>query len=75
MSLASDYAAAQVVAAADQVAANQSIPPSFTGPNGSLTVTAEGNLSIVPTSAGSNLTLPPAVALAAAAWINATFGP
>lgn len=75
MSLASDYAAAQVVVAADQVTANASVPPSFSGPNGSLTVTKDGQLSIVPASAGSNLTLPPAAALAAAAWIIATFGP
>ncbi len=75
MSLASDYAAIQATAAQDQVNANAAVPPSFTGPNGSLTVTKDGNLLIVPAAAGSNLTLPPAAALAAALWINQTFGP
>lgn len=74
MSIASDYAAAQATADADKVTANQTVPAPFVGPNGSLSVTPDGNLLVTPASAGSNLTLPPDAALAAAAWIVATFG-
>lgn len=73
MSLATDYAARQQAAADGQVAANQSEPPKLDGPNGSLVVDATGNLRVVPRGTGGFI-VTPQVALAMAAWINATFG-
>jgi hypothetical protein len=79
MSLASDYAALQVIAAgvqasaaADQLTANTARPPSFTGPNGHAEVTANGNLKLVSTSSGP-FEIPAAGALAFAQWIFDTF--
>lgn len=73
MSLASVYAAAQVTAAADVVTANEKVPPAFVGPNGRAEVTMSGGMRVVPTGTGT-LELPPAAALAFAAWITTTFG-
>lgn len=75
MSIASDYAARCAVAAAAQVDTNQSAPPKFEGPNGSMSVTEKGELRITPgASAGGDLILPSAAALVAAQWIVDTFG-
>lgn len=72
MSVARDYATRQAAAAAQQVMANESEPPKLEGPNGTLVVTAEGNLRVVPK--GNSFEAPPQVALAIAQWITATFG-
>lgn len=72
MSLASDYAAAQVVASADQATVTAGVPAPFVGPNGRADVTQAGNMKITPS--GSNFEILPAAALAFADWINATFG-
>ena len=74
MSAASQYAATQAAAAAAIVSANQAAPAPFVGPNGRAEVDVNGNLLITPTSSGSVLTIPPAGALAFAAWLTATFG-
>jgi hypothetical protein len=73
MSLASDYAAAQAAAAADQVTANASAPPPFSGPNGRAEVTTTGGLRLVPTGT-TPFEIPAAGALAFATWLTATFG-
>jgi len=73
MSLASDYAATQATAASGQATANATVPPPFVGPNGRAEVTSGGNLRLVPTT-GGNFEIPPAGALAFAAWIESTFG-
>lgn len=72
MSLASDYAAAQAVADADQATVTAAVPAPFVGPNGRADVTVSGNLKITP--AGGDFEIAPAAALAFAAWINTTFG-
>jgi hypothetical protein len=73
MSLASDYAAAQAVATADQATVTASVPAPFVGPNGRAEVTPTGNLRLVPTTTGE-FQIPAAAALAFAAWVTATFG-
>ena len=72
MSLASDYAASQSSAAAEQVSANANAPPSFTGPNGRAEVTTTGNLRLVSTGSGL-FEIPPAAALAFRDWLTTTF--
>jgi len=72
MSLASDYAASQATAAADQVTANASVPAPFVGPNGRAEVTASGGMRLVPTGT-SPFEIPAAGAVAFATWITDTF--
>jgi hypothetical protein len=74
MSLASEYAVRQAAAASDQDTVTQSAPPTFTGPNGTLSVTPQGELRVSPgPAAGGELVLPAPAALAAAQWILDTF--
>lgn len=73
MSLASEYAARQAVAAAADVTANESAPPSFTGPNVSMFVDPQGNLRVRPSPGTNEVVAPPAAALAVAQWIMDTF--
>jgi len=73
MSRASDFAATQAAAAAQQVTANQAEPPKLEGPKATFVVTDEGNLRVIPKSSTEDMVAPPAAALAIADWINATF--
>jgi hypothetical protein len=74
MSLASAFAATQATAGSDQVAADAAKPPSFAGPNGTAEVTKTGNLRMTPGPGVGVFEIPPAAALAFAAWIVETFG-
>lgn len=73
MSIASEYAARQAVAAADLVTANQSEPPKLEGPNAIISVDADGNCRITPKGNPSVVIVPPLQAIAVANWIIATF--
>lgn len=68
MSLASDYAAAYLLA--QTVAA----PAPFVGPNGRAEVTSDGKLRLVQTASGGDFTVPAVGALAFRDWLTTTFG-
>lgn len=73
MSLASDYAATQAAAAANQVSANETQPPSLDGPNATISVTDDGQCRIVPKGSVTTVVIPANQAIAVANWIIATF--
>lgn len=73
MSLASDYASTQAAAAAGQVTANQSAPPTLEGPNAIISVDPDGQCRITPKSNTNPVVIPAQQAVAVAQWILATF--
>lgn len=73
MSLASVYAAAQVIAADEQAVVTASVPAAFIGANGRAEVTPKGGLHLIQTTSG-DFEITAQAALAFATWINATFG-
>lgn len=73
MSLASEYAAALAVVAADKATTKDTEPPALAESNVRFSVTDEGDMLVSPTGSGAPV-VTPARALAVAAWITATFG-
>lgn len=73
MSIASAYADLQRSAATKAVDANRAEPPPFECAAGSLHVSAEGQLRIVPKASWSDMTMTPDEVLEAAQWMIATF--